>query len=111
METCRDLEREGVEIIYLSVDKQGIVDLEKLKKSLNEQTILVSIMYANNEIGTIQPLTKISEIISEFKKRNLALKKSVSEAERAWFERSERARLRIKQNFLAGEINACPPGR
>ena|SRR3989344_3174717 len=67
IETCRDLEREGVEIIYLSVDKQGIVNLEKLKESLNEWTILVSIMYANNEIGTIQPIAEITKIINEFK--------------------------------------------
>ena len=70
LETCRDLEREGVEIIYLPVNKQGIVNLKKLKESLNEQTILVSIMYANNEIGTIQPLFEISKIINDFKKRN-----------------------------------------
>ena len=75
LETCRDLEREGVEIIYLPVNKQGIVDLEKLKKSLNEQTILVSIMYANNEIGTIQPITEISKLISEFRIQNAELRK------------------------------------
>ena len=72
LETCRDLEREGVEIIYLPVNKHGIVDLKKLKESLNEQTILVSIMYANNEIGTIQPIADISKIINQFKEKNFS---------------------------------------
>ena len=69
LETARDLEKEGVEIIYLPVDKNGFVDLKKLKKSLNDRTILVSVMYANNEIGTIQPISKIGELISEFRKQ------------------------------------------
>src|SRR3989344_7286941 len=56
LETARDLEKEGVEIIYLPVNRQGLVNLKKLEQSLNERTILVSIMYANNEIGTIQPI-------------------------------------------------------
>ena len=68
LETCHDLEKDGIEIIYLPVDKSGFVDLKKLKESLNEWTILVSIMYANNEIGTIQPIAEIAEIIGEFKK-------------------------------------------
>src|SRR3989344_2203285 len=75
LETCRDLQQEGVEIIYLPVDRRGFVDLKKLKKSLNEQTILVSIMYANNEIGTIQPITEISKLISEFRIQNAELRK------------------------------------
>ncbi|MDP3901489.1 MAG: cysteine desulfurase family protein [bacterium] len=68
LETCHDLEKEGVEIIYLPVSKDGIVDLVALKKALNDRTILVSIMYANNEIGTIQPISKIAEIVSDFRK-------------------------------------------
>ncbi len=70
LETCRDLEKEGVEIIYLPVNKQGMVDLKKLKESLNERIILVSIMYANNEIGIIQPIAEIAKIINDFKKNN-----------------------------------------
>ncbi len=68
LETARDLEREGVEVIYLPVDKVGVVNLRKLEASLNEDTILVSVMYTNNEIGTIQPIQKIAKIIDEFKK-------------------------------------------
>ncbi|MBI4993748.1 cysteine desulfurase [Candidatus Wolfebacteria bacterium] len=75
LDTCRDLEKNGVEIIHIPVNREGIIDLKKLKSSLNERTILVSIMYANNEIGTIQPIAKISKIINEFKARNFASQK------------------------------------
>lgn len=74
LETARDLEKEGVEVIYLNVDSRGLVDLWEFKKSLNENTILVSIMYANNEIGVIQPINEISRIIAEFRKKKLTNK-------------------------------------
>lgn len=67
LETARDLEREGVEAIYLPVNREGVVNLKKLKEALNERTILVSIMYANNEIGTIQPISEIAEIVRKFR--------------------------------------------
>ncbi len=67
LETARDLENDGTEVIIIPVDRHGIVDLKKLKSALNERTILVSVMYANNEIGTIQPIAKISEIIRNFR--------------------------------------------
>lgn len=67
LETAHDLEKEGVEVIYLPVNREGFVGLKKLKEALNERTVLVSIMYVNNEIGTIQPITKISEIIRNFR--------------------------------------------
>lgn len=67
LETCRDLEKEGVEIIYLPVNRDGIVNLKKLEESLNERTILVSVMYANNETGAIQPIKEIAEIIRDFR--------------------------------------------
>ncbi len=73
LEICRDLEKQGVEVIYLPVNKQGVVDLKKLKESLNGQTVLVSIMYVNNEIGTVQPISEISQLILEFRKKNLEL--------------------------------------
>ena len=66
--TARNLEKDGIGVIYLPVDKNGFVDLQKLKKSLNRNTILVSVMYANNETGSIQPIKEITKIISEFKK-------------------------------------------
>jgi len=67
LETTRDLEREGVEVIYLPVEKDGLVNLKALKNSLNERTILVSVMYANNEIGIIQSISEISKILRNFR--------------------------------------------
>ncbi|OGY99701.1 MAG: hypothetical protein A2945_01735 [Candidatus Liptonbacteria bacterium RIFCSPLOWO2_01_FULL_52_25] len=69
LETARDLERDGVEVVYIPVDRHGVVDLEKLKVALNERTILVSIMYANNEIGTVQPIAEISKIVRNFREQ------------------------------------------
>lgn len=67
LETARDLENEGAEVVYLPVNRHGRVDLRKLKEALNERTILVSVMYANNEIGVIQPIAEISSIIRNFR--------------------------------------------
>ncbi len=68
LETARDLARDGVEVIYLPVNRAGIIDRVALRKSLNERTVVVSIMYANNEIGVIQPMAEIAATIAEFKK-------------------------------------------
>lgn len=65
LHTCEYLEKLGYEITYLNVDENGVVDLEELKTSIREDTILVSIMFANNEIGTIQPIQKIGAIVHE----------------------------------------------
>jgi cysteine desulfurase len=67
LETCRDLSREGVEVIYIPVGKDGIVDPRKIKAALNERTVLVSIIHANNEVGTIQPISEIAKIIRNFR--------------------------------------------
>ncbi len=67
LDSCKKLEKEGFEITYLNVDKKGVVSLESLKKNIRRDTILVSIMYANNEIGTIQPIKEIAKIINESK--------------------------------------------
>jgi cysteine desulfurase len=69
LETGRDLEEEGVELIVIPVDKSGRVRLEEIKKSLNERAILVSVMLSNNEIGRVEPIKKIAEIIEEYKRR------------------------------------------
>lgn len=68
LKTAKDLEEDGVEIIYLPLNKNGIIDLAKLEKSLTERTVLVSVMYVNNEIGVIQPISSIAKIIQQFKK-------------------------------------------
>ena len=69
-ETAEELERNGVEIIKLQVSKDGFVNPEDLKEALNEQTILVSIIYASNVIGSIQPIAEIAKIIKEFREKS-----------------------------------------
>lgn len=65
LHTCEYLEKLGAEVTYLDVDEDGVVDLEQLKKAIRPDTILISIMFANNEIGTIQPIKEIGEIAAE----------------------------------------------
>jgi cysteine desulfurase len=65
LEVCKYLEKKGAEVIYLDVDSKGFIDLGQLKKEVNENTIVVSIIHGNNEIGTIQDLNEISKICSE----------------------------------------------
>ena len=68
LETAKDLENQGlVEVVYIPVSKEGIVNVKKIKEALNERTVLVSVMYVNNEIGTIQPIFEVSKIIQDFK--------------------------------------------
>ena len=62
LHTCEYLEKLGVDITYLDVDEHGLVDTEQLSKGIRSDTILISVMYANNEIGTIQPIKEIGEI-------------------------------------------------
>ena len=63
LNTCKQLEKEGFRVTYLNVDKNGFIDLEELTNSINSRTILVSIMFANNEVGTIEPIKEISRIV------------------------------------------------
>ena len=65
LETCKQLEKEGFEVSYIGVDEKGIVNLEELKNSIKETTTLITIMFANNEIGTIEPIKKIGKIAKE----------------------------------------------
>lgn len=65
LETCKQLEKEGFEVSYIGVDQNGILDLEELKKEIKPTTTLISIMFANNEIGTIEPIKEIGEIAKE----------------------------------------------
>jgi cysteine desulfurase len=62
MNTLKDLHRSGFEVTYIPVDKDGLVDPEKIKNAITERTILISVMYANGEIGTVQPVKEIGEI-------------------------------------------------
>ena len=67
LEPCQRLEKEGFDITYLNVGEDGVVNPEDVRKALRPETVLVSIMYANNEIGTIQPIAEIGKIIKDFK--------------------------------------------
>lgn len=64
--TCHYLESRGYEITYINVDSDGLLDIDMLKKHIRKDTILVSVMYANNEIGTIQNISEISQIVHEY---------------------------------------------
>lgn len=66
LETCYSLEKEGFEVTYLNVDEEGIIDLKQLESSIKESTILITIMFANNEIGTIEPVKEIGEIAKKY---------------------------------------------
>lgn len=65
LHTCKYLENDGFEVTYLPVDSDGLISVEDLKNAIRPQTILVSIMFANNEIGTIQPIKEIGKITRE----------------------------------------------
>lgn len=67
LNTCKALEKDGFIITYLNVDENGLVSLEELKNSITDKTILISVMFANNEIGTIQPIKEIGEIAKAHK--------------------------------------------
>ncbi len=65
LDSCRQLEREGFEVTYLSPEKNGVISVEKLKEAIRDETILVSIMHVNNEIGVIQDIKAIGEFTRE----------------------------------------------
>ncbi len=65
LHTCRQLEKEGLEVTYVPVDRYGIVDPDDVRKALKEGTILITVMHANNETGTIQPIEEIAGIAKE----------------------------------------------
>ena len=66
LETCHFLEKQGFEVAYIPVDEFGVIDPADVKKAITEKTILISIMHANNEIGTIQPIAEIGQIAREW---------------------------------------------
>ena len=67
LDTCRQLEREGFEVTYMDPEENGLIDLDKLKSVITDQTILISVMHVNNEIGVIQDIEAIGEIARERK--------------------------------------------
>lgn len=62
LNTCAQLEKEGFTVTYVGVDEDGVINIEELRNTVNEKTALVTVMYANNEVGTIQPIEEICEI-------------------------------------------------
>ncbi len=73
LNSCKAVEKEGTEVTYLRVNKDGLVNLEDLKNAIKENTILISIMYANNEVGTIEPIAEMGKLL---KKINLGREKN-----------------------------------
>ena len=67
LESCKSLEKQGFEITYLNVDKDGIINLQELENAITDKTILISVMFANNEIGTIQPISEIGKLAKQKK--------------------------------------------
>ncbi|MSR71507.1 MAG: cysteine desulfurase [Candidatus Taylorbacteria bacterium] len=83
LETFQELEKRGVDVTYVPVDKDGILDMEIFKKSLRKETVLVSIMYVNNEIGVIEPILEIAKTIRHKKQEfnsNIILHTDASQA-------------------------------
>ena len=66
LQTCKQLERFGFEVTYLDVDSKGIVSVDQLKDNLRKDTILVSVMAVNNEVGAIQPIAEIAKVLEEY---------------------------------------------
>jgi cysteine desulfurase len=65
LDTCKRLEKEGVRVTYLPVKTDGLIDLDQLRDAITDKTILITIMYANNEIGVVQPMAEIAKIAKE----------------------------------------------
>jgi len=65
LHSCQFLEKHGFKVTYLPVDKYGLIDPEEVKKAITDQTILVTIMHANNEIGTIEPIKEVGKVVKE----------------------------------------------
>lgn len=66
LDVCKYMEKSGFQVTYLPVDQQGQIDVENLRKQINKNTALISVMYGNNEMGTIQPIREVGELANEF---------------------------------------------
>lgn len=63
LDVCKSIEKKGAQVTYLSVNREGLIDLQELKNALTPKTIMVAVMYANNETGVMQPIAKIAELV------------------------------------------------
>lgn len=66
LESCKTLEEQGFQVSYINVDEDGFVNLQELENSITPNTILISVMFANNEIGTIEPIEKVAQIAKNY---------------------------------------------
>lgn len=109
MEVFRGLEKKGLRVTYLGVSEDGLIDVTELKKSLRPETAIVSIMYANNEIGTIQPIREIAKTIRHFKKNKTHLgkkhKKQLSESYPVFHTDACQAAEYLEMNVLRLGVN------
>lgn len=71
LNTCKWLKKQGFQVTYIGVDKYGVVNLDELKDAISDKTILITIMHANNEIGTIEPIEEIGKILQEINKQRI----------------------------------------
>jgi len=71
LNTCKWLERQGFNVTYIGVDRYGIVDLDEIKSAITDKTVLITVMHANNEIGTIEPIEEIGKILQEINKQRI----------------------------------------
>ncbi|MFA4834111.1 MAG: cysteine desulfurase family protein [Patescibacteria group bacterium] len=83
LQPCLEMEKEGVEITFLPVKSNGVVDLEKLRKAIKDNTVLVSVMYVNSEVGSIQPIREIGKIIEKINEKKLNDWKNIRTKDRA----------------------------
>src|SRR5204863_5626836 len=65
LDVCKRLERQGIEVTYVPVQADGLVDIEEIRKAITDKTILISVMFANNEVGTIQDIAAIGKLAKE----------------------------------------------
>ena len=80
LDTCKRLEKHGIRVTYLPVQVNGLVDLEMLKEAITDKTILISLMYANNEIGVIQPMAEIGKIAKIAKAKGVLVHSDATQA-------------------------------
>lgn len=66
LHTCQNLEKQGFKVTYLNVNQEGLIDLKELEMAITKETILISVMFANNEVGTIEPIKEIGEIAKKY---------------------------------------------
>ncbi len=82
LEPCLQLEQEGIEVTYLPVEVNGVVAVEKLKKAIKDNTVLVSVMYVNSEVGSVQPIREIGKTIKKINEKRLREWKKLHPSER-----------------------------